>query len=301
MLTWRTDLALEAAQLWRESAGEAAELPGVESAEELREGYPVTTVRILDGRGEQALGKPAGTYITLELDGLARRESDAFGRAARALAAELAPLLPRDPRAPALVVGLGNRAITPDNIGPKAADHTMVTRHLVEQVPEHFGSFRPVAALAAGVLGTTGVESGELVRAVTEKIRPSCVIAVDALASRSLSRVCTTVQLADTGITPGSGVGNARAALDRASLGVPVIAVGVPTVVDGATLAADLLAEAGQAHLDPQALQGAGEGLMVTPRDIDARVTDLAKVVGFGINLALQTGLTVEDVELFLS
>lgn len=301
MLTWRTDLALEAAQLWRESAGEAAELPGVESAEELREGYPVTTVRILDGRGEQALGKPAGTYITLELDGLARRESDAFGRAARALAAELAPLLPRDPRAPALVVGLGNRAITPDNIGPKAADHTMVTRHLVEQVPEHFGAFRPVAALAAGVLGTTGVESGELVKAVTEKIRPSSVIAVDALASRSLSRVCNTIQLADTGITPGSGVGNARAALDQRSLGVPVIAVGVPTVVDGATLAADLLAEAGQGDLDSQTLQGAGEGVLVTPRDIDAKVTDLAKVVGFGINLALQEGLTVEDVELYLS
>ena len=296
----RTDLAVEAAQLWRERGGVGA-LPGVESRESKREGYPVTTVKILDCRGEQALGKPAGTYVTLTLEGLARRENDAFGRAARAVAAELTPLLKLSKGSPVLVVGLGNRSITPDDIGPKAADHTMVTRHLVEQVPEHFGSFRPVAALAAGVLGTTGVESGELVRAVTEKIRPSCVIAVDALASRSLSRVCTTVQLSDTGITPGSGVGNARAALDRASLGVPVIAVGVPTVVDGATLAADLLAEAGQAHLDPQALQGAGEGLMVTPRDIDARVTDLAKVVGFGINLALQTGLTVEDVELFLS
>ncbi len=296
----RTDLAVEAAQLWREGGG-AGELQGVTQQESLREGYPVTTVRVLDQEGAKAIGKPVGAYVTITLDGLARREQDAFGRAARAVAAELRALLKLPEGAPALVVGLGNRAITPDNIGPAAADHTMVTRHLVEKVPEHFGSFRPVAALAAGVLGTTGVESGELVRAVTEKIRPSCVIAVDALASRSLSRVCTTVQLSDTGITPGSGVGNARAALDRASLGVPVIAVGVPTVVDGATLAADLLAEAGQAHLDPQALQGAGEGLMVTPRDIDARVTDLAKVVGFGINLALQTGLTVEDVELFLS
>ena len=301
MLKRRTDLALEAAQLWQESAGEAGTLPGVESEEATREGYPVTTVRIRDEAGARALGKPVGTYVTLELDGLARREEDAFGRAARALAAELGALLGLEPGAPALVVGLGNRAITPDNIGPAAADHTMVTRHLVEQVPEHFGSFRPVAALAAGVLGTTGVESGELVRAVTEKIRPSFVIAVDALASRSLSRVCNTIQLADTGITPGSGVGNARVALDRRSLGVPVIAVGVPTVVDGATLAADLLAEAGQADLDPQALQGAGEGVLVTPRDIDAKVTDLAKVVGFGINLALQPGLTVEDVELFLS
>ena len=296
----RTDLALEAAQLWREG-GNTGELPGVTQQESTREGYPVTTVKVLDDRGAKAIGKPVGTYVTVDLSALVRREEDAFGRAARAVAAELKALLKLPEGAPALVVGLGNRAITPDNIGPAAADHTMVTRHLVEQVPEHFGSFRPVAALAAGVLGTTGVESGELVRAVTEKIRPSCVIAVDALASRSLSRVCTTVQLADTGITPGSGVGNARAALDRASLGVPVIAVGVPTVVDGATLAADLLAEAGQAHLDPQALQGAGEGLMVTPRDIDARVTDLAKVVGFGINLALQTGLTVDDVELFLS
>lgn len=295
----RTDLAVEAAQLWRE--GGAGELRGVEQEESTREGYPVTTVRIVDEEGAKAIGKPVGTYVTITLDGLARREEDAFGRAARAVAAELNALLKLPEGAPALVVGMGNRAITPDNIGPAAADHTMVTRHLVEQVPEHFGSFRPVAALAAGVLGTTGVESGELVKAVTEKICPSCVIAVDALASRSLSRVCNTIQLADTGITPGSGVGNARAALDRRSLGVPVIAVGVPTVVDGATLAADLLAEAGQADLDPQALQGAGEGVLVTPRDIDAKVTDLAKVVGFGINLALQTGLTVEDVELFLS
>ena len=301
MLTWRTDLALEAAQLWRESAGEAAELPGVESAEELREGYPVTTVRILDGRGEQALGKPAGTYITLELDSLARRESDAFGRAARALAAELAPLLPRDPRAPALVVGLGNRAITPDNIGPKAADHTMVTRHLVEQVPEHFGAFRPVAALAAGVLGTTGVESGQLVRAVAERIRPACVLCVDALAARSVRRVCRTVQLADTGITPGSGVGNAREALNAQTLGVPVIAIGVPTVVDAATLTRDVLAQAGREELEPHALGEAGGGLIVTPRDIDTQVHDLAKVIGYGINLALHPGLTIQDVELFLS
>ena len=218
-----------------------------------------------------------------------------------ALAAELGALLGLAPGAPALVVGLGNRAITPDNIGPKAADQTMVTRHLVERVPEHFGSFRPVAALAAGVLGTTGMESGELVRAVAETLRPACVIAVDALASRSLRRVCRTIQLADTGITPGSGVGNARAALNAETLGVPVIAVGVPTVVDAATLTCDVLAEAGKGELNPAALQGAGDGLIVTPKDIDTQVHDLAKVIGYGINLALHTGLTIGDVELFLS
>ncbi|MDR3862252.1 MAG: GPR endopeptidase [Flavonifractor sp.] len=229
------------------------------------------------------------------------REAAASGRGARARAAGRGALLGREPGAPALVVGLGNRAITPDNIGPKAADQTMVTRHLVERVPEHFGSFRPVAALAAGVLGTTGMESGEVVRAVAEQIKPACVVAVDALASRSLRRVCRTIQLADTGITPGSGVGNARAALNAETLGVPVIAVGVPTVVDAATLTCDVLAEAGKGELNPAALQGAGNGLIVTPKDIDTQVHDLAKVIGYGINLALHTGLTIEDVELFLS
>ena len=301
MLKRRTDLALEAKELWTESAEKETKLEGVRARDSLREGYQVTTVDILDEQGASSLGKPVGSYVTVQLDALARREEDAFGRAARAIAAELNGLLKLPEEATCLVVGLGNRAITPDAIGPGVADHTMVTRHLVEQAPEHFGSFRPVAALAAGVLGTTGVESGELVKAVAEKIRPGYIIAVDALASRSMDRVCTTVQLANTGIVPGSGVGNHRAALNRETLGVPVIAVGVPTVVDAGTLAADILAEAGQEGLDPEALAGAGEGLMVTPRDIDQRVADLVKVIGYGINLALQPGLTIKDVDLFLS
>ena len=258
-------------------------------------------MRILNAQGAKALGKPVGTYVTLELSGLLRREEDAFPRAARALAAELQGLLDLPEGAPVLVAGLGNRAITPDGIGPKTADHTMVTRHLVEQLPEHFGAFRPVSALAAGVLGTTGMESGELVAAVVERIRPACVLAVDALASRSLRRVGRTVQLSDTGIIPGSGVGNARKALNRDSIGVPVIAIGVPTVVDAATLACDLLSEAGRGDLDPAALSGAGEGLVVTPKDVDAQVADLAKVIGYGINLALQPGLSLADIELLLS
>ena len=277
----RTDLALEARELWQESAEERTRLEGVEAREEMREGIPVTRVSILDRRGEEALGKPVGTYVTLTLDGLARREENAFGRAARAVAAELGELLGfLHPEAPVLVVGLGNRAITPDAVGPKVHEYTLVTRHLVRQVPEHFGDLRPVASLSAGVLGTTGMESGELVRAVSERLRPACVI---------------TVQLADTGIAPGSGVGNHRAALDRASLGVPVIAVGVPTVVDGATLAADLL---GTEELPPL---GEGRDLMVTPKDIDSQVADLSKVIGYGIDLALQPSLTLEDLDLLLS
>ena len=273
MLGRRTDLALEAKEIWEEGAAEAAVLEGVEAASGEREGFHTETVRILDRRGEEALGKPAG-----------------------AVAGELAGLMEGVPTGGlALVVGLGNRAITPDALGPKVHDYTLVTRHLVEGCPEHFGGFRPVAALSAGVLGTTGMESGELVQAVCRRLKPACVVAVDALASRSLKRLCRTVQLSDTGIAPGSGVGNHRAALDRASLGVPVLAVGVPTVVDGATLAADLL---GTAELPPL---GEGRDLLVTPKDIDSQVSDLAKVIGYGIGLALHPGLRVEDLDLLLS
>lgn len=290
----RTDLALEAQELWQESAGEQTQLKGVQARDSQREGYAVTTVRILDHEGAQALGKPAGTYVTLTVDGLARREEDAFGRAVRAVAAELTQLL-AGLEGPVLVACLGNRAVTPDAVGPKVHDHLLITRHLVDQAPEHFGAFRPVASVAAGVLGTTGVESGELVGALTGRLKPVCIIAVDALASRSLDRLCRTIQLADTGIAPGSGVGNHRHALDRESLGVPVIAIGVPTVVDGATLAADLL---GTADLPPLGREGE---MLVTPKDIDSQVNDLAKVIGYGITLALQPGLTLEDMELLMS
>lgn len=300
MLQRRTDLALEAREIWSESAGREAQISGVETYETLRDGYPVTTVRITDQRGAHALSKPKGTYVTLELAGLKRREEEAFPRAVKALAGELQTLLNVKNGESVLVVGLGNRAITPDNIGPGAIGHTLVTRHLVEQIPEHFGHFRPVSALAAGVLATTGVESSELVQAVVNKIKPSCVIAVDALASRSLSRVCTTIQLADTGITPGSGVGNHRAALNRETLGVPVIAMGVPTVVDVATLCADVLDEAGKGDFDPETLRGFGSGLMVTPRDIDQSAADLAKVIGYGINWALQD-LEIDEINALLS
>ena len=292
----RTDLALEARELWQESAGKTTRLSGVEAKDFIREGYPVTAVRILDQRGQQALGKPPGCYITVTLDGLQRREEGAFGRAVRALADELSSLLPPSaPGAPVLVAGLGNRAITPDAIGPQVHEHTLVTRHLVSQAPEHFGAFRPVASLAAGVLGTTGMESGELVSSVCSALSPAFVIAVDALASRSLQRLCRTVQLADTGITPGSGVGNHRFSLTKESLGIPVIAIGVPTVVDAATLAADLL------DLEQPPELGADRELLVTPKDIDSQVKDLSKVIGYAISLALQPGLTVEDLEMMLS
>ena len=292
----RTDLALEARELWQERTGRVTALPGVEARDSLRDGIPVNTVRVLDARGEEALGKPRGSYVTLTLEGLAGREEGIFQRAVQAVAEELSGLIRDVPEAGlVLVAGLGNRAITPDAVGPKVHQNTLVTRHLVRQMPEHFGALRPVASLAAEVMGTTGLESGELVRAVCEKIRPACVVAVDALASRSLKRLCKTVQIADTGITPGSGVGNHRMGLTRDTLGVPVIAVGVPTVVDGATLAADLLGSEDLPDLDE------GRDLLVTPKDIDSQVDDLSKVIGYGISMALQPGISLEELELLLS
>ena len=282
----RTDLALESGAL----AG-GGRVAGVETRQEELEGFPLTTVEIATEDGARALGKPRGSYLTLDLGDYRDSGSDALPRAVAAVGACLDLLLPRQGRqGPALVVGLGNRAVTPDAIGPRCADHVLVTRHLTQRDPAQFGAFFPVAALAAGVLGTTGVESGELVRAVSDRIRPGFILAVDALAARSVRRLCTTVQIADTGITPGSGVGNARTALNRDTLGVPVVALGVPTVVDGGTLARDFGGSA----------DGALEQVLVTPKDVDTLVTELAKVVGYGINACLQPGLTVSDMDYFL-
>lgn len=292
MAQQRTDLAQESHELWQQGTAGAASLSGVRAEDDRTEGFPVHTVQILDAEGAGALGKPVGRYITLELDGLLRREAASFSRAVTAIAKILTPMLPEE--GDALVVGLGNRAITPDLVGPLALQHTLVTRHLVRQLPEHFGTFRPVAALTPGVLANTGMESGLLVQAAAAALRPSCVIAVDALASRSVERLCRTVQCSDAGIVPGSGVGNHRMALNRETLGVPVIAVGVPTVVEASTLIMDLLGRE-----DDEGLPG-GE-LFVTPREVDSRIADLSRVIGYGISMALNPGLSTEDLDLLLS
>ena len=298
MFTKRTDLALEARELWQESAEKTSRLSGVKATKTKLEGYPLTRVDILNEKGAQALGKPLGSYLTIDLTTFWQRKADFFERAVRAVGSQLKELLSTD--GPVLIVGLGNSAMTPDAVGPLAADSVLVTRHLITAMPKHFSGFRPVAVFRAGVLGTTGVESAEAVRGLAEEVQPALVIAIDALASRRVGRVCATVQLSDTGIIPGSGVGNHRAALNRETLGIPVVAIGVPTVVDSATLAADLLEESGITDYDGEALQKSRQNLMVTPRDIDQQVRDLAKVVGYGINWALQD-LEIEEINALLS
>ena len=298
MFTKRTDLAIEAHELWQESAGKTTRLAGVKATEKKIQGYPVTQVDILDREGEAALGKPAGSYRTLDLTAFWQRGDGFFDRAVRAVGQQVKELTPDS--GPVLVVGLGNRAMTPDAVGPLAADSVLITRHLIDAMPQHFSGFRPVAALRPGVLGTTGVESAEAVRGLVDRLHPSAVIAVDALASRRTERVCAALQLSDSGIVPGSGVGNHRAALNRDTLGVPVIAVGVPTVVDAATLAAALLEAAGIGDIDPERLRSGQQGLMVTPRDIDLQVRELGKVIGYAINWALQD-LEIEEINALLS
>ncbi len=294
-MAFRTDLAVEAI----ENHKSAAALPHVRQSDRMLEGFAIHEVRILSGDAAREIGKPQGRYLTLELDALIRREEDAFPRACKALSTLLRELLPHPNDGPVLIAGLGNRMITPDAIGPQTADHVIATRHLVAQSPAIFADWRPVSALAPGVLGQTGVETGEVICGVLDRVRPAAVIAVDALAAGRLSRLLRTVQLADTGITPGAGVGNARAALNEETLGVPVIAVGVPTVVDGATLAHEISSQLGQPACE--ALEDLSQPVMITTRDIDREVADISRMIGYAVNMALHPHLSVADIDLYLS
>ena len=278
----RTDLALEAAEDLTAAGRFAALGSGVSKWECVQGGCPVTHIRVRDRDAAEALGRPVGRYVTIDLRPALERQEGLTRRAASCLAQQLRPLLPPpDGQTQFLVVGLGNSAMTPDAIGPLAVDSLLVTRHMVQAMPAQFGRFTPVSALCTGVLAQTGLETLELVQSAAQRVKPAAVIAIDALAARSRHRLCATVQLSDTGLIPGSGVGNHRKAINARTLGIPVVAVGVPTVI-----AAGLLGEGG--HED--------DPLFLTPRDIDEKVRELGRLIGYGISLGLQEGLSVEDV-----
>mgnify|MGYP005775913165 FL=1 len=288
----RTDLALERAGELEEGGG----LPrGVSVKKEHRHGIEATVVTISTKAGEGAIGKPKGTYVTVELGSVLRREKGSFDGAVACIADYLRGMLKLPNRLPVLVAGLGNREVTPDAIGPLTADHILVTRHMVAAVPETFGEFRPVSATVPGVLGTTGVESAETVRALVERIGAAAVIAVDALAARDTGRLCSTLQISNTGISPGSGIGNRRNALDQKTIGCPVIALGVPTVTDAATMASDLFQRAGM-EVEEEQLRKVSTGMIVTSGDIDRRVREIARVLAYSINGALHEDLTLEEL-----
>lgn len=281
----RTDLAMESYALWRRDAGETTRLPGVMAEEEERGGVHITRVEIIDARGETALGKPKGRYVTLELRAFSRREPGSFEEAAQAIADEAQAFLGNP--SSALCAGLGNDALSADAFGPRVLGNLLVTRHMKSYDPAAFSGFCSVAAVQPGVLGTSGMEALEQVQAVARELKPDIVIAFDALAAMEPERLCRTIQLTDAGLAPGSGLGNRRAAFTKASLKRPVLAVGAPTLMDAETLAG-------------RELSGLS-GLIVTPRDVDSRVRELSRLAGFGVSMALHGGLSAADVAGFLA
>lgn len=296
----RTDLAMESF-----GASGKSEMPGVQVSQWETGGVQLTEVVISDAGSAEELGKACGKYLTLESTLLRERDPETRMAMAALLGEELTRLLPEDESAPVLVVGLGNRFITPDSLGALTVDRTLVTRHMTGS--DFFRSdLRSVCAIAPGVLGVTGVETLEMVRSLTESVRPGAVICIDSLSARSSARIGSTLQLTDTGIQPGAGVGNLRQALSAETLGVPVVAVGMPTVIYAATLARDAF----EALSDPDAPQDeaaldamerellsedVGE-MIVTPREIDALVVDAAGVIASGLNRALHPGLSDAEI-----
>ena len=279
-----------------------------EQTKTLQNGIERTVVTVRDAQTAQALGRPMGVYVTLSCP---QRMSIELGTR-RALSAELgraiAGMLPEDCRT-VLVVGLGNRTVTPDALGPRTVERVLVTRHMDGCLPQDVSErLRSVCAAAPGVLGVTGIETAEVLRGMVAHVRPDAVIVVDALAARSSQRICSTIQVADTGITPGSGVGNHRKALTRETLGIPVIAVGVPMVVYASTIARDAMgylgAADGASEADEERLATCVEqvvsmrlgDLIVTPREVDALVERMAGIVAEGINLALHPELTQSEI-----
>ena len=318
----RTDLALETRELYKKS--NQIEVPGVEVESENLNELNITRVKIKTNEGAQAMGKSPGNYITLEVPDLNQGLKEVNDKVADSLAKEIKMLMNVGDQASVLVVGLGNWNVTPDALGPKVISKIAVTRHLIEYASEYIEKgTRPVCVMAPGVLGITGIETGEILKGVIEKIKPNLLIAVDALASRKMERVSTTIQIADTGISPGSGVGNKRMELSMQTLGIPVIAIGIPTVVDAVTLANDTLdlmlekmyekfgdkgnldslfgksKDENKMQLIKEVLTPYVGELVVTPKEIDSIVSNISEVVANGINTALHGSM--ENAEKYLS
>lgn len=273
-----TDLAMEARELASAAAGE---IEGVEHQSSIRDGIEVDEIKIVDERGEAALGKRRGRYITLTLPDDFTENDDCFESAANALCEAITSLsVERD----ILFAGLGNTALSADSLGPLAADKIIVTRHIEEGLPDCFGR---VSCVKCGVMGQTGIESADIVRGICAVAHPRRVITADALTARSVKRLSKTVQISDCGIAPGSGVGNTRAELSEESLGIPVISVGVPTIVGGATLVADTAAEL--CGGDREELYGKSKEILnnffVTPKDINIISERMSRLIGFAVNM----------------
>lgn len=282
----RTDLAVEA----RELAG--GKVSGVDYKTYIESGLEISRLTVKTDRAKQILGKDMGTYITIALPSLTDNFSSTDKRLA-AIGGEIRRLLPVNGLI--LVAGLGNEEITPDSLGPKTALKVLATRHIQGELARASGldRLRPVAVMNTGVTGQTGIETGEYILSVVKRIRPNAVVAIDALASRRLERLGTTLQISDAGISPGAGVGNHRTKINSETIGVPVISIGVPTVVDVRTLAGDLLADTGESADDLPALT---KEMVVIPREIDLLTERASRLLGFALNAALQDRFELSEL-----
>lgn len=321
MFKVHTDLALETREIVQKGLGREIEGVEVEERNEFDNKIKVTKVKINSVKGEAILQKPMGNYITIEADGLRDEDFEVQEKVSKILADELENLMKLSQKSTILVVGLGNWNVTPDSLGPKVVSKVLITRHLFEFVPEKIQDrrIRSVCAISPGVLGITGIETSEIIHGIVQKVRPDLIIAVDALASRRLERISTAIQIADTGIFPGSGIGNERKGITQQTVGVPVVAIGVPMVVDAAIIAndaIDLLLERlkketekssplylflesipdeDRFNLIKEVIYPYYGNLFVTPKDIDRIVENISTVIADGINMAVHPEVKEND------
>ncbi|MDO7905488.1 GPR endopeptidase [Paenibacillus sp. JX-17] len=317
----RTDLAIEARELAARSG--QTPFPGVEEQVEEHDGIKVTRLDVLNEAGERAIGKVKGHYITFEVPQLREGDTGLQDRVANAFCREFERFIAKlgiTPKSRVLVVGLGNWNVTPDSLGPLVVENLMVTRQYFELVPDQVApGYREVSAVAPGVLGLTGIETSDIVQGIAERTKPDLIIAIDALASRSLERINTTIQIADIGIHPGSGIGNKRRGITRDIMGVPCIAIGVPTVSYASTIVNDALdlmkkhfgretnstrdimgmlddiSEQDRLGLVREVLQPLGHDLIVTPKEIDEFIEDIANIIATGLNTALHEAVNPDN------
>lgn len=311
MYNFRTDLADERRDLYKKANRIENEVEGIEATEEqITDKIKVTRVKITNEQGEQAIGKKQGNYITIDIQKMNIITEEEALKASETLANELRKLVENkiQSKEDVLIVGLGNEEVTPDALGPNVVKDIEVTRHIINYLPQYIDeNARPVSAIAPGVLGTTGIETLEVIKGVVDNIKPKLLIVIDALASRSMERISSTIQLSDTGIVPGAGVGNTRAEISKATLGIPVIAIGIPTVVETAVLVNDSLdlfitklqeeaksndylnqlKEQDNYEEIKEALLPRDFNLIVTPKEIDDLIENMTEVVATGINLSM--------------
>jgi len=296
----RTDLAMESSEA-------AGRIPGVSIASWEESGVLITEVVIETEESAKSLSKPMGKYITLECEGVRTRDPMAYDALSSILAEEITRLLPPDENgSPALIVGLGNRMVTPDALGPKTIEGVLVTRHLLTELPDETDErLSSVCCVCPGVLGVTGIETMESVKSIVSAVKPRVIICIDALAARASKRVGVSIQLSDVGIQPGSGVGNHRRAITKEELGVPVIAIGMPTVVYASTIARDALYLMSEGEAEEEMLDRITKTLfeneigemIVTPREIDDMIEDAAGLIARAINISLQDHLSPAELD----